>query len=104
MRLDEMRILGYIDDHPNLKGRILDGFRVFGSVEELPALKQRFGIHGVVITMTMLRPEQADRLNKLAEECELTLYRWRPYLQFTRIGASEVNDAPEHTSERLAGG
>ena len=45
----------------------------------------------------------ADRLNKLAEEHDLKLYRWRPYWQFTEIGAGEVKDAPGQSSGRVAG-
>ncbi len=95
LQLDEMRIVGYLDDHPNLKGRVLDGFPIFGSVEKLPSLKAKFDLHGVVITSSFLRPEQVERLSQFAAEHDLTLYRWRPDLQFTEIEAQEALDEPE---------
>ena len=92
LQLDEMRILGYIDDHPNLKGRVLDGFPIFGSVEQLLHLKEKYDLHGVLITTTLLDPECAHRLNRLAEELDLRVYRWRPHLQFTEIARSELDE------------
>ena len=99
-QLDEMRILGYIDDHPNMKGRFLDGFRIYGSVDALPYLKQRLNLHGVVITTTRLEPEQAHRLNRLADEYGLTLYRWRPHLQFAKIGGDQILDEGDDTENQ----
>ena len=89
MKLDGMEILGFIDDHPNLRGRIFDGFRIFGSAETLPELEQKYHLHGVIISARMLRPESADRLNQLAESCGLTLYHWGPNLSVTELGAGE---------------
>ena len=90
IELNAVRILGFVDDHPNLKHRVLDGFRIYGSVDDLPALAERFNLHGVVITATRLDPERADQLNRIAKECNLTLYRWRPHLQLTEIGGQEI--------------
>jgi FlaA1/EpsC-like NDP-sugar epimerase len=95
LQLSEMRIVGYLDDHPNLKGRVLDGFPIFGSVEELPSLKAKFDLHGVVITTSFLRPEQVERLSQFVAEHDLVLYRWRPHLKFMEIEAQEALDEPE---------
>lgn len=90
MELHKLRILGFIDDHPNLKRRVLDGFRIYGTVQDLPALIDRHNLHGVVITATRLKPERADELNRIVEETGLTLYWWRPHLQLTKIGPREI--------------
>ncbi|NJM38465.1 MAG: hypothetical protein HC845_11730 [Akkermansiaceae bacterium] len=84
-QLAEMRIVGFIDDHPNLKGRVLNGFQVHGAIDALPQLKERFNLKGIIITSTRLDPDKADRLNQLCEELDLQIYRWRPNLQLIQL-------------------
>ena len=88
--LNEMRIIGFIDDHPNLKGRFLDGFRIFGSVEDLPQLSERFNLHGVLLTATRFDPPRVAQLCRIAEEHNLSIYRWRPHLQMDEISPMEI--------------
>jgi UDP-GlcNAc:undecaprenyl-phosphate/decaprenyl-phosphate GlcNAc-1-phosphate transferase len=95
-QLSEMRIVGFIDDHPNLKGRVLNGFQVHGAIDALPQLKERFNLKGIVITSTRLDSEKADQLNQLCEELDIQIYRWRPNLQLIQL--NELN----HENENLA--
>ena len=88
----EMRIVGFLDDNFNLKRRLLDGFRIHGSVEDLPALAERLNLHGVLITMTRLDSDRADLLNRVVEEAGLTLYRWRPQLHCEEVEPHEGCD------------
>ena len=94
-QFEEMRILGFIDDHPNLRGRVLDGFPIFGAVESLAELKKKYDLHGVLITTTFIDPDSADQLNRLADEFDLRLYRWRPHLQFSEIGLVDLAEEEE---------
>jgi UDP-GlcNAc:undecaprenyl-phosphate/decaprenyl-phosphate GlcNAc-1-phosphate transferase len=90
IHFNEMRIIGFLDDHPNLKRRVLDGFRIYGSIDDLPQLVERFNLHGIVVTLTNLDPERADQLNQVVEQYGLTLYRWRPQLHLVKIESHEV--------------
>lgn len=89
--MEEMCIVGFIDDRINLQHKLLDGFRIRGSIEHLADLADRFDLHGVVLTVTRLDSEYAERLNRVCEEKGLTLYRWRPQLQIREIGSQELD-------------
>jgi hypothetical protein len=69
-------------------------------VKDLPALAERFNLHGVVITATRLDPERADELNRTVKELGLTLYRWRPQLQLNEIGAQDILEEAEQEPVR----
>ncbi|NNC89272.1 MAG: hypothetical protein HKN82_12500 [Akkermansiaceae bacterium] len=94
-RMNEMRIVGFIDDHPNLKGRSMDGFRIHGGVGCLPELAKKYHLHGVVLTLSRLDPERAEILNEMCSKLGLKLYRWRPYLEFREVGSNELLDGPD---------
>lgn len=81
---EEMRIIGFLDDHPELEGRFLDGFRVHGSLDRLPDLQKRWDLHGIIITSQSLSFENQERLKKVAAELDLQLYDWNPQLSLDR--------------------
>jgi UDP-N-acetylmuramyl pentapeptide phosphotransferase/UDP-N-acetylglucosamine-1-phosphate transferase len=99
-RLSDLRIMGFMDDHPHLRGRLLDGFRVHGGVDQLTELHKQFHLQGVVLTLSRLDPERAAILNEVCAEHGLTIYRWRPFLELRKITSSEVlEDADGEVAE-----
>lgn len=83
--MEEMCIVGFIDDLENLRRKILDGFRIRGSIDQLAELADRYELHGVVLTATRLESKRAEKLNRICEEKGLVLYRWRPQLHIREI-------------------
>lgn len=79
-QLDNIRIVGFIDDHPNMKGRILDGFPIHGTLRRLGVLHERYGLSGVIITATKLNPQSADDLKAFCEKHSLKVFYWEPQL------------------------
>ena len=72
-------------------------------VDGLPRLPRLYNLHGGVITTTRLDPRRADRLNHLAGELGLALYRWRPQLQLAPIAGHEiVEESPAEPTARGA--
>ena len=84
-QLVERRILGFLDDNPNITNKSMDGFRIFGGVEDLGGLVERFGIQGVVVCATRLDPKKAELLNKASCELGLKVFRWRPRLSLAEV-------------------
>lgn len=88
--MEEMCIVGFIDDCPGLRQKILDGFPIQGSVSQLGEIAERHDLHGVLLTMTRLDPERAEELNRICDERGLARYRWRPQLQIVEITSQEL--------------
>ena len=84
-QLADRRIIGFVDDNPNLACKCMDGFKIFGGVEKLRELTENFGIKGIVVCVTHMSPDKAEYLNKTACDLGLKVFRWRPQLQLTEI-------------------
>lgn len=76
--LEDIRIIGFIDDHPHLRRRVLNGFRVLSNVSGLGELQRRYNIAGVIVTSARFDGEQRAELIGKAEELDLTVYHWSP--------------------------
>ena len=89
-QLVEHRLIGFIDDNPNLAGRYMDGFKIFGGIEKLTALEERFGLSGILLCSSNLEQKNAEKLSKIACELGLKVYRWEPNLKTTVISLSNT--------------
>lgn len=94
--MEQMCIVGFLDDRPNLKSKIMDGFRIRGSVDQLEELADRFDLHGIVLTVERLDPERAEQLNRICKEKNLALYRWRPQLHIREITSQDLDREEEN--------
>ncbi len=77
----EMRILGFLDDHPSLNFRYLDGFRIRGGLEALEDLSERWELHGIILTVGELPPEKLEEISTACRKLGLKLYEWMPDLK-----------------------
>lgn len=77
---EQMRIVGFLDDHPSLNYRFLDGFRIRGGLKDLYHLDEYWNLHGVILTTSHLTPEKLTEIEKACESLGLTLYQWAPDL------------------------
>ena len=100
-QLADRRIIGFVDDNPNLARKSMDGFKIFGGAEKLGELVEKYSIKGVVVCATRMAPEKAEFLNKTACDLGLKVFRWRPQLQLTEVPATLANhyDGPLSATE-----
>jgi len=73
--------IGFIDDCEALSGRWMRGFRIMGTLEELPLLKKKHGITKVLVTSSVLSMEREHELKRLTTELGLQLEFWCPDLK-----------------------
>ncbi|HEY5958866.1 MAG TPA: nucleoside-diphosphate sugar epimerase/dehydratase, partial [Polyangiaceae bacterium] len=59
--------VGFIDDDRNKIGSTVHGIRVWGSIDELPMIAERYGAHQVLVTIADLEPK---RLRQILARCE----------------------------------
>lgn len=50
-RSQEWRLVGFLDDNPNRRGRTLNGIPVLGKLESLPYWAERYSLQNVIIAM-----------------------------------------------------
>ena len=87
---NQMRIIGIIDDHPELNLRYQDGFKIRGGLETVTEICQKKGaLDGIILTMRESPPE--EKMVEIAEICRkfnLKLYQWAPNLNIIEIDHS----------------
>ena len=50
-REDEFQVIGFFDDDPSKKGKLIDGLEVFGGMDKIRELIKRYRINEVIISM-----------------------------------------------------
>ncbi len=75
--LDGVRVVGFIDDTAELKGRILRGFPVLGTLEALERLAADHDLFGVVVAINEPDPQRIADLESRAARLGLVLYWWK---------------------------
>ena len=87
---NQMRIIGIIDDHPELNLRYQDGFKIRGGLDTVTEICQKKGeLDGIILTMRDTPPDA--RLAEILEICrefDLKLYKWAPNLEVIEIDQS----------------
>jgi UDP-GlcNAc:undecaprenyl-phosphate GlcNAc-1-phosphate transferase len=74
---DQRRVIvGIVDDNINLRGRIVQGCRVLGSLADLPALARRHNVAGVVITARLDDARRAE-IAAAARAAGIWLKEWK---------------------------
>ena len=71
------RLIGFIDDDTNLRGRLIHGHKVVGGVSDLVGMMQKGCVDKVLIA-TELAPETQKRLRSIARSCNVELSLWLP--------------------------
>lgn len=84
----DMRILGFLDDHPSLNYNFLDGFRIRGGLGDLETLDERWDLHGIILTVTNLPSEKFQEIAHKCDQLGLKLYEWAPDLEVHRVNFS----------------
>ena len=78
-----MQILGFIDEMQVLHGRQLRSLRILGGLAIIPKIVAERGLKGIILAINEPTPELLDRLDTIASQNQLQIYRWRVGLEET---------------------
>jgi len=68
--------VGYLDDDPNLKDRWMQGFRIFGGLNEIEQIVNLQHVKCVIVTMGGLAPDRRTELFRQAERLGIEVREW----------------------------
>ena len=69
--------VGFVDDDPNKKGKVIHGLRVFGGNGALRSICQEHRVDEVLISSTRVSAERIREIMRDCEEQHVTLKRMR---------------------------
>lgn len=97
-----LRIIGFLDDNPSLKGRRLRSFRIFGGLSAIPGLVESDDLETLILAIKEPDPDFLDRLRTLAKAHDLAIHQWVPRIVTLREnGAATANPTrPEDPDAR----
>lgn len=75
--LQEFQIAGFLDENPKLKRRTLQGFKIFGGLDDLEELSRVYPLEGIMLTITDLPEESRNRVLAMASGLNLKVFQWR---------------------------
>lgn len=71
-----LRVIGFLDESKVLWGRHLRSFRILGGLESIPNLVRTDELNAIVVAIHNPRPELIERLDSIAKENGIQIYRW----------------------------
>jgi FlaA1/EpsC-like NDP-sugar epimerase len=88
-----LKPIGFIDDDPSKRGRLIQGYPVVGGVDMIPDLVRRRGVQTVVVGSRRIDPAALERLRESCERMRLDLLQ----LQFEFQNVTPVASLPAIT-------
>ena len=76
-----LRVLGFIDEMRVLHGRRLRSVRILGGLSVVPKLVKDEGLTGIILAINAPSKDLLGRLETLAAQYQLKIYRWRVGLE-----------------------
>jgi UDP-N-acetylmuramyl pentapeptide phosphotransferase/UDP-N-acetylglucosamine-1-phosphate transferase len=73
---ETVQVVGLLDDKRLLKGRLMRGFEILGTVEDLPRLSAKLGLDGVMVAIRGLDEVKRAKLRAVVEKSGLKLFEW----------------------------
>jgi UDP-GlcNAc:undecaprenyl-phosphate/decaprenyl-phosphate GlcNAc-1-phosphate transferase len=73
--------VGFLDDCEALSGRWMRGFRIMGTLEELPQISKKLGVNKILVTSSVLSLERERELKRISKQLGLQLEFWCPDLK-----------------------
>ncbi|MDA7911373.1 hypothetical protein N9B30_04660, partial [Akkermansiaceae bacterium] len=75
-RVSSFQIVGFLDEHPSLKGKLFRSFAVFGGLDQVGGFSKKERLDGLVVTISNLPDERWVELINETKAHGLKLYRW----------------------------
>ena len=83
----KMTPVGFLDDNPDMEGKVVDGYPVFGGHWKLEGLVNKMNIEEIVLTDININPTAFERLKETAERCNVQITL--SHSEFRSVGHSE---------------
>ena len=74
------QVSGFLDSNPNLKNRTMQGFKIYGDLDMLPSIVERYPVHGLIVAIDQVSPERMAEIYEVALPLGLAVYSWTPDL------------------------
>jgi len=87
LREGSYKPIGFIDDNPTIKNSELHGIPIIGTIEDIPAIHQRYEIDNIVIAVPTATDEQMQRI---VNNCESTGVPIRTLPKLQEMVSSQV--------------
>lgn len=98
--MEDWQPLGFLDDDPNLEGKQINGFPIFGGHWKLSQLLKKHEIEGILIASDTLKPEILSRVKQTAQEAGVEVRR--PKFQWENVPVKSLKVRHDLTNEIVA--
>lgn len=89
---ERLQVMGFMDDKLPLRGRLIRGFEILGTLEDLPRLKRELGLDGVILAISALDEVRREKLSANLSALGLEYYEWS--CSFQSAEAKPVSGRP----------
>lgn len=72
----QVQVVGFVDDNPRLRGRLVRGFEILGSSTELREVCAAARADGIVLAIAHLKPAVRTQVEAVARELGLDVLEW----------------------------
>ena len=96
------QVVGFVDDRPTLRGAVINGRPVLGSMQDIPALARETAAKMLLIALPEATTAEMRRVVALCNEADLP-YRTVPRLEDVLAGRAQDNEIKEVAIEDLLG-
>ncbi len=95
-------VVGFVDDQPRLRGAVINGKPVLGSLEQMPALVREAAVEMLLIALPEASVEDMRRVVALCDAADRP-YRTVPRLEDVLAGRAQAGEIKEVAIEDLLG-
>lgn len=92
---NDIKVLGFLDDDPNLENSNFDGYSIFGGYWVLEKLIRKHTIDAIYFFEDSVMPENFRRLSKVAFENGIKIKRFQIYMEELNQVESSSNSLPQ---------
>src|SRR5262249_35801547 len=70
-----MRPIGFIDDDPQKRGRVVSDLPVLGSARDLSLIVHAHGVQAVLVSTTKMPPDRAEHVRSVCEQLSISMFK-----------------------------
>jgi len=101
----QLKPIGFLDEHPLLQGKWINGYKVLGGHWKLPRLLNRYHVAEILLSGDDLREEVVRRVTEFGKRNGVTITRMRVNLEeITSIRSSNKSPRGAHILHQNGGG
>jgi UDP-N-acetylmuramyl pentapeptide phosphotransferase/UDP-N-acetylglucosamine-1-phosphate transferase len=77
----QVQIVGFVDDNPRFRGRLVRGFEILGTSAELREVCKAVRAEGIILAIARLQPAARREVEAIARELRLEVLEWNCSVQ-----------------------